>query len=206
VSIAIVNVSARRQVLLQLVPLFGVIAVLGIFGEHVNLWLRYQRDAILAGDLWRLITAHLVHLGWVHTLMNLLALLLILGLFGTQERPRQWWFAGVFCALMISFGFLVFEPKLAYYAGLSGTIHGLLLWVLLRLVLLAPDQRKTATLLIIALLGKLMYEHSPWYSPDYLQTQMQAPVIVNAHLYGALAGGALALFTGLNTLRRARAH
>src|SRR5690606_30285485 len=39
--------------------------------------LRYEREAIFAGQLWRLLTGHLVHLSWTHLLLNILGLLFL---------------------------------------------------------------------------------------------------------------------------------
>ena len=44
--------------------------------EWQNL-LEYQRRAIGEGELWRLFSGHLVHLGWEHLLMNLVGFWLI---------------------------------------------------------------------------------------------------------------------------------
>ncbi len=40
----------------------AVVLVLGLAHQWVNPWLRYDRAAVAGGEVWRLVTAHLVHL------------------------------------------------------------------------------------------------------------------------------------------------
>jgi membrane associated rhomboid family serine protease len=39
---------------------------LGLGEDELRQWGRYDREALESGELWRLVTAHLVHLGWGH--------------------------------------------------------------------------------------------------------------------------------------------
>lgn len=88
--------------------------------------LQYQRLEILDGELWRLATGHIVHLGWGHALMNFVGLALALALFpGVAARLDGVWIA-LGSALAIDTGLLVFEPDIDWYVGLSGVLHGLL--------------------------------------------------------------------------------
>ena len=52
--------------------------------------LRFDRGGIAAGELWRLLTGHFVHLGVSHTLLNLAGLLLVWVLVGAACTWRQW--------------------------------------------------------------------------------------------------------------------
>lgn len=58
------------------VGLVGVLLLLQLGGESVRGALRFERDAIAAGELWRLWTAHFVHLGWNHAWLNCAGVLL----------------------------------------------------------------------------------------------------------------------------------
>lgn len=181
---------SNRAPLIQLALIMSLIFAFGLADSWVNPWLQYQRDAILQGQVWRLFTGHLVHLGAVHCLLNLLALSLILHIFRGVLTPRTWWHAGIVLSVAISILFLIFNPNLHYYAGLSGVLHGLLV-----LALINSYQRNDlfspvlVTILLTAVLAKLVYEQTPKYDAGYLQTYMNAPVIVDAHAYGAAIGG-----------------
>ena len=68
--------------------LAGLAVVAALAGEPGSLWLRFQADAIWSGEIWRLVTAHLAHLGWSHTLMNMAGLALVWWLVGPLLRTR----------------------------------------------------------------------------------------------------------------------
>src|SRR5688500_14858707 len=105
----------------------GLLAiVLELFGDSSRVLLRYERAAVQAGEYWRLICGHLVHLGWAHLAMNLAGLALLTALFRAEYRPWQWLTILALSIAFIDAGFLLFEPQLQWYVGLSGVLHGVL--------------------------------------------------------------------------------
>ena len=60
-----------------IVALLAVCLLLGLGGDEVRDLLRYERDAIHGGEYWRLVSGHLVHLGFGHLWPNLVALAII---------------------------------------------------------------------------------------------------------------------------------
>jgi membrane associated rhomboid family serine protease len=64
--------------------LMGAALVVQVLGEPAHLALRYERTAIVSCEWWRLVSAHLVHLGWAHLALNAAALLMIAVLLGEQ--------------------------------------------------------------------------------------------------------------------------
>ncbi len=158
-------------------------------GETVRTALRYSRPDIGAGELWRLASGHLVHLGWSHFAMNVAALLLIWLLVGRSFRPLQWLLiiAGVMAGIDAGFWFL--DTQLLWYVGLSGVLHGLLAG---GLVGAWGSSRVEVPLLLLLLAAKLAYEQVFGAMPGS-ESSAGGAVVVNAHLYGALAGGVAAL-------------
>lgn len=148
---------------------------------------RYERE-LLDSEPWRLATGHLVHLGWVHLGMNLAGLLLIWALFAGLLPLWCWAMGLLLSALGVSLGLYLFDPALAWYVGLSGVLHGLL--AMGALALLRRD-RVTAMLLLVGVVGKLLWEQLGGGDAGSAEL-IGGAVIVNAHLYGALAGLALA--------------
>jgi len=145
--------------------------------------LRYERS-LAAAEPWRLLTAHVVHLGWMHLALNLAGLCLIWALFGRRLAPWAWGVALVVCALTVGLGLWWRDADLAWYVGLSGVLHGLL--VLGALAALRAEPR-TALLVLAGVALKLVWEQ---YSGGDSGTAalVGGAVIVNAHLYGALGG------------------
>lgn len=159
---------------------------LALGGEPVRLLARYDRSAVAEGELWRLLTGHLVHLGWGHLSMNLIALAALTLLFVRALGPGQWLSLAASAALAIDVGLYLNEPSVAWYVGLSGLLHGLWAGGALQ-ELPDPRSRPIGLVLLLSLLAKLGWE---WLEGPVPFTAESAggPVIVAAHLYGALGG------------------
>lgn len=148
--------------------------------------LRYDRTAILGGQLWRLLTGHLVHLGWVHYALNTVGVCLCLLLAPALFRGRWWWLQLMMLALGISLLLLVFEPRLPNYAGLSGVVYGLLM------LGLAPQARadKFVAVCLVALLAWMGWQLL--VGPAAAEEKMIGGRIVGtAHLFGVMIAGAM---------------
>jgi rhomboid family GlyGly-CTERM serine protease len=99
----------------------AVAAVPGAFGA-----LAYHRGGVLQGELWRLLTGHLVHASPSHLLWDVLPLV-ALGFLFERHLARRLWGALVVSALVVGGGLLLLSPGLALYSGLSGVLNGV--WV-----------------------------------------------------------------------------
>src|SRR3569832_266834 len=150
--------------------------------------LRYERAAILDGELWRLVSGHLVRLGWSHLVLNLAGLALIWGLFERQLVTLEWWWVWSVSTAAVSAGLFFFERDLAWYVGLSGVLHGLFIAGLL--LAIRRDYWWGDAALLVIVLGKLAWEQIYGSLPG-TTAMAGGNVIVAAHLYGAV-GGALA--------------
>ncbi len=175
---------ARAQWPLWLAGGLVVLAALG--GEPARVALRYDRAGIAAGEWWRLISGHFVHLGPSHTALNLAGLVLVAALFPREFRARQWSVLLVAALATISAGLLLLRPGLAWYVGLSGVLHGLFFAGALRWV---SRREWEGYVLGGFLMGKLAWEQYAGALPLSVSTS-GGPVIVDAHLYGAVAGAA----------------
>ena len=146
--------------------------------------LRYERDLVLAGEWWRLVTGQLVHLGASHLVLNLAGLALVGWVFGPGIRAMQWLLLLGASWIALAGGFLALEPQLGWYVGLSGLLHGLLLGAAVADRGLDGRMR---VLLVAGILLKLAWEQ--WAGALPLTAEAAGgPVIVDAHLYGGLGG------------------
>ena len=161
---------------------------LALGGESVRDGLRYDRAAIESGQLWRLLTCHLVHLNLNHALLNLAGFLLCSWFFDDLLRARHVliWFA--LSAPVVGLAFYLFEPQLGWYVGLSGILHG---YFILCLLLGVPGQPLLHLVVLALVAGRLTWEQLPGYDVDYLRDWIDGRVFVNAHLYGAIVGSLL---------------
>ena len=162
--------------------------VLGLLHDSVNPWLQYSREAIAEGQLWRLVSGHLVHMNNSHMLFNLSGFLLCWFFFPDLLTRRRLWIWLVTSISLVSAAFWFIDTHLEGYVGLSGILHGLLVMCLLAGLSGHP---KLHGLLLLLLVGRLTWEQTPGYNVNYMVDTIGGSVYVNAHLYGSLVGAAL---------------
>jgi rhomboid family GlyGly-CTERM serine protease len=150
----------------------------------------YQRAALSDGQWWRLLTAHFVHLDFEHAALNSLGVVLMWALFARDYRPLGWLAIYLVASLVVSAGLWFFSPRVEWYVGASGALHGVMTagtlahlrrgdldgWILAVFIVLKLGYEQLA--------GALPFAGSP-------------DTIVDAHLYGAIGGAILAPFLRL---------
>ncbi|MDP9084298.1 MAG: rhombosortase [Pseudomonadota bacterium] len=161
-----------------------------VLGDSANELLRYDRSAIAAGGWWRLLTAHFVHLDIHHLMLNELGLVLMWSLFAKDFDAVEWLAIVLSGALAISSGLWWLSPNVSWYVGASGVLHS---------VMAAGAAKHFAEcawdrwILVLGLGIKLAWER--------LGATVAPLIVVDAHLYGALAGllvgAALSLSTAI---------
>jgi len=170
--------------------LFGCCVLLllpSLAGEPGRLLLRYDRTALAAGQWWRLLTAHVVHLDARHALLNDLGLALVWALFARDYSVRQWAAIVLGAITAIDAGLWLCHSTLEWYVGSSGALHGVV--AAGALAHLRRGERDGA-ILALALVAKLAYEQ--WAGPMPFSASL--PVVVSAHLYGVIGAAAVAAF------------
>ncbi len=163
--------------------IIGVLLLLPeLSGDAARAALRYDRTAIAAVQWWRLITAHLVHLDLEHTLLNLLGLVMMWALFARDYRPRQWLAIVATVVLAIDAGLWFWDTQIHWYVGASGALHGFM-----AAGTLSHLRRGDLDGWILAIFIVLKLGYEQW-SGALPFSDSGVPVVVNAHLYGALGG------------------
>lgn len=166
----------------------AVVAALAVLlegaGEAARGALAWDREALAQGQLWRLVTGHFVHLGWSHLALNVAGLGLVVWITGKAFSPVRWLLIALITIAAIDAGFWFLDRDLEWYVGLSGLLHGLLV---AGLFVGALERDREAIILAAVVLGKLIWEQALGPLPGSASTS-GGPVIVDAHLYGALGG------------------
>jgi rhomboid family GlyGly-CTERM serine protease len=152
---------------------------------------RYDREAILAGEPWRLVTGHLVHGDLHHLVWNILGVLIVGILFARDFTAPQWVLILIASTAAIDLGFLEFEPQLEWYVGFSGVLHGAMAAGLVRW--LRRGEGLLVWLIGGAFVAKLGWEQFAGAVP-FTTARLSLPVVHEAHSYGAI-GGAIAALT-----------
>jgi len=158
--------------------------------------LRYERGRIFDGQVWRLLTAHLAHVGWLHLAVNMAGLLVWVALAGHMESLKTLLSGMLVTALAVTLGLLWLNPNVGWYLGFSGVLHGLFAMTAMRL--LFRREWLAGFSLAAALAFKLLWEQQ--HGSLGTERLIGAPVLVDSHLYATVAGAvwalAMALFWG----------
>ena len=170
-----------------LLAVCALLLLLTLTGDAGRELLRYDRAALAQGELWRLVTAHLVHLDLHHALLNCLGLALMWILFARDYAPRQWLIVVLGSMAAIDAGLALWDSTLRWYVGSSGALHGVMAAGTLAHL---RRRERDGWLLAAFLAGKLLWEQAVGALP----LSGSDPVVVDAHLFGAAGGLAAAAF------------
>jgi rhomboid family GlyGly-CTERM serine protease len=179
------NCDGRRWLALLLTCLLLLLPTFA--GNRAQVLLRYERGALAAGQWWRLLSAHLVHLDMRHAVLNAAGLALMWMLFARDYSTKAWLAIVLGAIAAIDAGLWLGDSTIQWYVGSSGVLHGVM--AAGALAHLRGGERD-GWLLAGLLAAKLLYEQAvgalPFSGSD--------PVVVDAHLYGVAGGAAVAAF------------
>ena len=157
----------------------------------------FHRQNLIAGEWWRIFSGHFVHLSWQHLLMNIAGLWLIIWLAKNRLTTAEWLITLLSSSLFISLALLFFS-NLDWYVGFSGILHGFLILVAYRLI---THREFEGWFLLLFAVTKIGWEQ--WQgAPPELEQLIGGNVIIDAHLYGAVAGILISLL--LSQFKRVR--
>ncbi|MET0094748.1 MAG: rhombosortase, partial [Sedimenticola sp.] len=146
-----------------------------------------DREAIVAGEWWRLITGHWVHGDLQHLLLDTVGLFILSLLF---ERRAVWIYGAFLVAAMLlqDLMLLWWLPWIESYCGLSGLLNALLAGGML---LLWRDSGDRLYLLVLAAAaGKIAVEISLGQA---LFSDTLWPPLPEAHAFGLISGALLSI-------------
>ena len=148
--------------------------------------LEYNRTAILAGEVWRLWTGHLVHYSLQHAVVDSIVLLAA-SLFAIKILGKGWlWYGFVWIAPLISLGLMWWTPALQHYRGLSGIAAALTLCVAAELYRTDASSRPWLVFFCIVMTFKIIGDaNGITLYPSALPTGVK--VEWHAHVLGAAA-------------------
>jgi rhomboid family GlyGly-CTERM serine protease len=153
----------------------------------------YAREPLLHGELWRLVTGHLVHLDFSHAVLNVVGLVLVWALYRAAWRLGEWGIVVMAGMLAIDAGLWWLQPQVQWYVGASGVLHALIAAG----VVAQWNTERGISLVVAVLFGaKLLWE--AWHGALPFAGESH-DVVLSAHRYGALGGLVAA---GALTLRR----
>lgn len=179
---------------LSVSPIFKVILLIALGCGVLQLGMDnfvYSRTEML-DQPWRWWTAHWVHVGWRHYALNMLAFMSLPFIF-PHIRPKTLWLSVFILPPLLSAGLYGCMPDVQAYAGFSGILHGIYVLVAIE-SLKIPRERKFALLVLACILIKLSLEY--WFGYTETAQLIQAPVLIESHQIGVVAGLMFALISG----------
>jgi rhomboid family GlyGly-CTERM serine protease len=109
---------------------FSLLAIATYFSPYLTFLFIYDREALLVGEVWRLLSAHLVHFSNYHLGYDLIAFSVAGGMIEMNSRQKWLWLCGTM-AFVISITLFLKEPNMRYYGGLSGIAVGSIIYLAL---------------------------------------------------------------------------
>jgi len=162
----------------------ALLILLHEFNETLMPLLCYENTVLQTGEWWRLLSGHLIHLSWTHLILNLASLWILAITLFQNEKSLTLLLYIFMLATGISFGLLTFSPDIAWYVGMSGVIHGL---IVIGATTNFRSNPGIAVLLIIGITAKLLWEQ--FYSGSHaMEIAIGGKIVSDAHLYGAVSG------------------
>jgi len=162
-----------------------------VFDDHLSGTFIYQRDLVTNGEIWRIFTSHIFHTNGYHLLLNISAVVMLWALHGQFYNPRIYLLVLIISALTSAIGIHFFSLDIHRYVGLSGVLHGLFIWGALMDI---KSKDKTGYILLVGVLLKILHEQFYGASDDVAQL-ISASVAINAHLWGALGGIIIGIYS-----------
>jgi rhomboid family GlyGly-CTERM serine protease len=160
----------------------GLLLLMGLLPES---WIQLLEYSHVEAFSWRWLTAHFVHLGFYHALMNV-ACAVVLWLLVVAYVPSLLLIMLLFVLPFgISVGLGLKPAEFSSYRGFSGALYGFfaagILWGFWY-------QRLLVCALGVFLTVKIAVEQMPNFDNAYLLSTIGGLVAVDAHLYGVLVG------------------
>jgi len=174
------------------IGLILLIVTLAVLEPKASEIFRFDRYAINAGEWWRLLSGHVVHLGWAHTFLNLTGLVLVTVIFQQELSFKKDSMAMCFCIAGTSLGMYYFSPNIIWYVGLSGALHGYLIYYLIKGYKVSP---LISIVALTTIIGKVIWEQTPWGDTSSTEELIGGIVAVDSHSYGSISGIIFGLFT-----------
>ena len=156
-------------------------------------WLAFDLGA--AGEPWRAVTGHLVHISFDHLAWDLGAFL-VLGLLCEHAWRTRYLICLAASAVAIPAALCLLQPQLSSYCGLSGIDSALFGLLAVRSLQRGISLREggitsVAAVLLAAFVAKLVFEHTAG-ATVFVDSANAVPVPL-AHAAGVLIGAATAL-------------
>lgn len=185
--------------------LAALVLALAAGGAGLRDALAYDRAQLAHGEGWRLLSGHLVHLGWAHALLNAIGVLLCCALAPGIFRGGRLAVRLIALCLGVSGLMWRLSPQVEHYVGLSGVLYGLFVLGLAPQALQPLRQVRSwrawlsrggaPTLAMAVIVGWAAWQEAIGPSTSE-EAMIGGRIVAVVHVWGLLSGAALALLEG----------
>ena len=177
------NPDGNRFPVLTLLLVLGSLLIFLL--PSIANYLVYDREYILAGEWWRVLTAVGVHFSWSHLVYNIVILLLAGWLLERESRSHFVWLV-LITSVLSSLYFLFYLPEMKNYAGLSGIISAIAVFVCLMNIRKVPKTKWLWITILTIFIAKVIYEGVMQEAFYVSYASEQIHVVPSAHIIGAM--------------------
>jgi rhomboid family GlyGly-CTERM serine protease len=146
-------------------------------------WASLNFREVLNGQLWRLVTGHLIHTDWQHYAMNMVGLSLCIVVFRDDLSAKHWPWSFIFISLFSSLTMLFTAVPYDRYLGFSDVLHG---WILLGAMAIAHKEPRFTLLIFVLFWIKILEEQ--YQLAFFTSYGVSGNVAKESHIYGAIGG------------------
>lgn len=143
----------------------------------------FDRENILNGMYWQLITGNLLHTNLYHFLLNIISFNIIYYMFSLKEQPNIFALIAIFC-FFEGLCIFLFDKATMKYVGLSGVLHVLFAFGAIKMI---KNKENLGVLFLILEFVKIGYEQINGANIKMVKL-INANIAINAHMYGAIIG------------------
>ncbi|WP_404340126.1 rhombosortase [Pseudoalteromonas mariniglutinosa] len=181
------NLPLNAKYLLPPICLILLSTLLAVF--NLNSYLEFNRELVTEGQLWRIFTSQFVHTNWAHLALNCAGIMLIWALHAEYTLALRYAVNTCFLAIWCGVGIWLFCPEIKIYTGLSGVLHGSIVWGAIKDIRIGM---LSGIVLFIGIGMKIIWEQFMGTSATVSEL-IASQVAVDAHLIGAVGGVLLAI-------------
>jgi rhomboid family GlyGly-CTERM serine protease len=147
-------------------------------------WASFGIIGVDDGEVWRLLTGHLIHADWQHYAMNMLGLSLCMVVFRDDLKAFHWITSFIFIATFSSICMYYAYFSYERYIGFSDVLHG---WILVGALAIAHKEPKFSAMIFILFWLKIAEENMemPFFTTYGTGS---GNVARESHIYGAVGG------------------
>jgi rhomboid family GlyGly-CTERM serine protease len=144
--------------------------------------IRFDREAIMHGQWWRLITNIMTHSNDYHLLLNCASVALIWSLYGSELKIKLSTVVVLYTSIFVGFCLLFFSPT-NIYVGFSGALYGIIVIAAYNGFKLGD---KWSLGLAIIVIGRVIYQQIDGPSEE-LAVMIESRVAIESHAFGIVS-------------------